>query len=136
MMSCERRFGIMQYTQDRAWRAIPYQRLQQSNGVGAAAGSRVVLSISENDRPRGTPGPADCLLHRFVWGVESSRVTRLRRATSLRHSAISHLIQAGVDLPTTMRISGHRSLKVLQRYAHQDDAHVRQAMDKLEARLS
>jgi integrase len=64
-------------------------------------------------------------------GLDPKQVVR----HTLRHSAVTHLVQAGVDLPTVMRVSGHKSVKMIMRYAHQDDAHVRQAMDKLEARL-
>ncbi|WP_202944828.1 tyrosine-type recombinase/integrase [Nitrosospira multiformis] len=28
---------------------------------------------------------------------------------TLRHTAITHLVQAGVDLPTVKRISGHKT---------------------------
>lgn len=55
---------------------------------------------------------------------------------SLRHTAISHLVQSGVDLPTVMRISGHKSLQMVQRYSHQNGAHIQDAMKKLEARYS
>lgn len=54
---------------------------------------------------------------------------------TLRHTAITHLIQAGVDLPTVKRISGHKTLIMVERYAHQNGAHIQSAMDKLEGRL-
>ncbi|OEU77539.1 MAG: integrase [Desulfuromonadales bacterium C00003107] len=54
---------------------------------------------------------------------------------TLRHTAITHLIQAGVDLPTVKRISGHKTLVMIERYAHQNGAHIQEAMDKLENRL-
>lgn len=54
---------------------------------------------------------------------------------TLRHTAITHLVQAGVDLPTVKRISGHKTLAMVERYAHQNGAHLSAAMDKLEARL-
>jgi integrase len=53
---------------------------------------------------------------------------------TLRHTAITHLVQAGVDLPTVMRISGHKSLQMVQRYSHQNGAHIEAAMEKLEGR--
>lgn len=53
---------------------------------------------------------------------------------TLRHTAITHLVQAGVDLPTVMRISGHKSLQMVQRYSHQNGAHIEAAMEKLETR--
>lgn len=54
---------------------------------------------------------------------------------TLRHTAITHLVQAGVDLPTVKRISGHKTLAMVERYAHQNGAHLAAAMDTLEARL-
>ncbi len=53
---------------------------------------------------------------------------------TLRHTAITHLVQAGVDLPTVKRISGHKSLSMVERYSHQNGAHIESAMDKLASR--
>jgi site-specific recombinase XerD len=55
---------------------------------------------------------------------------------TLRHTAISHLVQAGVDLPTVKRISGHKTLAMVERYAHQNGVHIRAAMDALEKRYA
>ncbi|MCZ6627971.1 MAG: tyrosine-type recombinase/integrase [SAR324 cluster bacterium] len=55
---------------------------------------------------------------------------------TLRHTAISHLVQAGVDLPTVQRISGHKTLQMVVRYAHQNGEHIQAAMDKLEERYA
>ncbi len=60
-------------------------------------------------------------------------VTQVVRHT-LRHTAITHLVQVGVDLPTVKRISGHKSLSMVERYSHQNGEHIRAAMDKLENR--
>lgn len=51
---------------------------------------------------------------------------------TLRHTAITHLVQAGVDLPTVQRISGHKTIQMVIRYSHQNGAHIEAAMDKLE----
>ena len=53
---------------------------------------------------------------------------------TLRHTAITHLVQAGVDLPTVKRISGHKTLAMVERYAHQNGEHIKKAMDILEER--
>jgi integrase len=53
---------------------------------------------------------------------------------TLRHTAITHLVQAGVDLPTVKRISGHRTLQMVERYSHQNGGHIQAAMDKLDRR--
>lgn len=62
-------------------------------------------------------------------GLDPDKVLR----HTLRHTAITHLVQAGVDLPTVQRISGHKTLAMVARYAHQNGAHIASAMDKLEA---
>ena len=54
---------------------------------------------------------------------------------TLRHTVVTHLVQAGVDLPTVQRISGHKTLVMVARYAHQSGAHIRAAMSQLDARL-
>jgi integrase len=51
---------------------------------------------------------------------------------TLRHTCITHLVQSGVDLPTVQRISGHKSLSMVNRYSHQNGAHIQAAMNKLE----
>ena len=54
---------------------------------------------------------------------------------TLRHTAITHLVQAGVDLPTVKRISGHKTLAMVERYSHQNGTHIQAAMDKLQAQF-
>ena len=53
---------------------------------------------------------------------------------ALRHTAITQLVQAGVDLPTVQRISGHKTLTMVARYSHQNGEHIQAAMDVLEKR--
>ena len=58
-----------------------------------------------------------------------------RTTCSLRHTAITRLFQAGVDLSTVKRISGHKTLAMVERYSHQSGTHIQAAMDKLQARF-
>ena len=53
---------------------------------------------------------------------------------TLRHTAITHLVQAGVELPTVQRISGHKTMQMVVRYSHQNGEHIQEAMEKLEDR--
>lgn len=55
---------------------------------------------------------------------------------TFRHTAITHLVQAGVDLPTVQKVSGHKTLAMVARYAHANGAHIDAAMDKLEGRIA
>jgi hypothetical protein len=34
------------------------------------------------------------------------------------------LVQAGVDLPTVKRISGHKTPQMVERYSHQNGSHI------------
>jgi integrase len=63
-------------------------------------------------------------------GLDPTQVVR----HTLRHTAITHLVQAGVDLPTVKRISGHKTLAMVERYSHQNGEHIRAAMSKLDSR--
>lgn len=42
----------------------------------------------------------------------------------LRHTAITGLVKAGVDLPTIQKISGHKTLAMVLRYTQLSDSHV------------
>ena len=50
----------------------------------------------------------------------------------LRHTAITALVKAGVDLPTIQKVSGHKTLAMVLRYTHLSDAHIDQAVAKLD----
>ena len=46
----------------------------------------------------------------------------------MRHTAITKLVQAGIDLPTIQKISGHRTLAMVQRYTHVHGRHIDRAI--------
>ena len=54
----------------------------------------------------------------------------------LRHTAITDLVKARVDLPTIQKISGHKTLAMVQRYTHLSDEHVNEAVENLATGLS
>jgi integrase len=49
----------------------------------------------------------------------------------MRHTAITALVQAGVDLPTIQKISGHKTLAMVLRYAHVHGQHIDRAIEAL-----
>jgi integrase len=61
-------------------------------------------------------------------GLEPAKVT----PHVLRHTAITRLVEAGVDLPTIQRISGHKTLAMVARYAHVSSPHIDVAMGALD----
>ncbi len=46
----------------------------------------------------------------------------------MRHTAITNLVKAGVDLPTIQKISGHKTLVMVLRYVHVHGRHIDQAI--------
>jgi integrase len=50
---------------------------------------------------------------------------------TMRHTAITRLVKAGVDLPTIQRISGHKTLAMILRYTHIHGLHIDAAIDAL-----
>lgn len=65
-------------------------------------------------------------------GLDPREVTR----HTLRHTAITHLVQSGVDLPTVQRINGHKTLAMVARYSHQNGDHIQAAMEQLQERIT
>jgi len=47
----------------------------------------------------------------------------------MRHTIITELVQNGTPLPAVMKISGHKSIKMLERYTHIADQFVTDALD-------
>lgn len=60
-------------------------------------------------------------------GLDPAKVT----PHTLRHTAITKLVKAGVDLPTVQRVSGHRTLAMVLRYTHVDGVHIDGAIENL-----
>ncbi len=50
----------------------------------------------------------------------------------MRHTAITALVQAGIDLPTIQKISGHKTLLMVMRYVHLADDHIDTAIAALD----
>ncbi|MES3055850.1 site-specific integrase [Sphingomonas faeni] len=49
----------------------------------------------------------------------------------MRHTAITKLVKAGIDLPTVQRVSGHKTLAMVLRYTHIDGPHIDSAVNHL-----
>lgn len=61
-------------------------------------------------------------------GLDVERIT----PHVMRHTAITRLVEAGIDLPTIQRISGHKTLAMVLRYAHVSGAHIDAAVAALD----
>jgi len=49
----------------------------------------------------------------------------------MRHTAITRLVQAGTDLPTIQRISGHKTIAMVLHYTHVHGTHIDTALEAL-----
>lgn len=86
--------------------------------------------------PASKSGHAVDIRKPFIKAVEAAGLDPVQVVRhTLRHTAITHLVQAGVDLPTVKRISGHKTLAMVERYSHQSGEHINAAMDALQNRL-
>ena len=63
-------------------------------------------------------------------GVEDPRMRIVFH--SLRHSAASRMVQAGIDLYVVQKILGHSVITVTEKYAHLSDESLRAAVEKME----
>lgn len=50
----------------------------------------------------------------------------------MRHTGITRLVMAGIDLPTIQRISGHKTLAMVMRYVHLTDDHIDKSIEAIE----
>ena len=60
-------------------------------------------------------------------GLDPAKVT----PHVMRHTAVTRLVRAGADIPTIMRISGHKTVAMVLRYTHVDAAHIDAAAESL-----
>jgi integrase len=81
--------------------------------------------------------------HRASMAKQFARsVTRAGLSTAkvtphvMRHTAITALVLAGVDLPTVQKISGHKTLGMVLRYAQIADPHIDRSIEALDAGFS
>ena len=70
------------------------------------------------------------------WSRAKERAGISCRFHDLRHTFASHLVMQGVDLLTVKELLGHKSLKMVERYAHLSDEHRRNAVQLLDNALT
>lgn len=54
---------------------------------------------------------------------------------TLRHSAISHMVQANINIPMVKRLAGHKNLETTMKYIHQNAPDVDKAMQQFEDQI-
>ena len=85
--------------------------------------------------PRGngsSPLPVDTVQKLFYRAKERARIRHGHGIHSLRHSFATHLMEAGVDLPTIQRLMGHNRLSTTAQYLHVTSKHLGRVASPLE----
>jgi integrase len=84
------------------------------------------------------PSPSDACAH--VLDVRKSHDGAIRRAKivpsfrlyDLRHTALTRMAMAGIDLPTLKELAGHSQIQMTMRYVHPTPEHKRRAIETFE----
>jgi integrase len=81
----------------------------------------------------GEPMISPCAWFELVMGEAIKNHPSLKDVTwhIFRHTYISRLVMAGVDLRTVQELAGHKDIKMTTRYAHLASAHKLAAVDRL-----
>lgn len=108
-------------TKSRRWREVPLNTTAQ-----AALDALLAASTTGDVLPRVAP---TSLSRAFVHCAIRAGLTGSLHV--LRHTFISHLVMAGVDLPTVRKIVGHASITTTMRYAHLSPDHALAAVEKI-----
>ena len=107
--------------------------------------ARTVKAIEELQERRSTETPKVCLtrygepmVSPRAWfelvmeeSVKQNRALKDVTRHVFRHTYISRLVMAGVDLRTVQELAGHKDIKMTVRYAHLAPAHKLADVDKL-----
>jgi integrase len=139
---------------------LEWQRINLAADFGLSP--NITLYKTKSDKPRGIPvnnAVADALIglqpdpskrregrvfakrNGAAWGqVRTAFAMALKRAGlpatwrwhDLRHTAASHLVMRGATLAAVKEILGHSDIKTTMRYAHNSQAHLRTAVDRLD----
>lgn len=64
-------------------------------------------------------------------GFEPSEINR----HTMRHTVVTHLVNNRTPLTTVMKISGHKTLAMVLKYAHASQENIQEEMDRLEKRF-
>ena len=92
---------------------------------------------AENDllfpSPFESTTPIHRVNHSHEAAVRRSGIKPAFRLCDLRHTALSRMAMAGIDLPTLKEIAGHSQIQMTMRYVHPSPEHKRRVVQTFEA---
>ena len=71
------------------------------------------------------------LREKLIQIAKAAGIPDLTKVHTLRHTFASHLVMAGVDLPTVKKLMGHSDIETTMIYAHLAPDHLSKAVEKL-----
>ncbi|RME25072.1 MAG: site-specific integrase, partial [Candidatus Zixiibacteriota bacterium] len=94
------------------------------------------LKKTKTDSPYVFPGPDGQRLtvklrEKLIRIAEQAGIADLTRVHTLRHTFASHLIMAGVDVPTVQKILGHSDIETTMLYTHLAPTHLTEAVNRI-----
>jgi site-specific recombinase XerD len=91
------------------------------------------LFPSDQDRLRGQPMSDKTVWHACRFAALRAGITKPIHPHTLRHSFATHLVEAGTDLYTVMRLLGHADLGDTEVYIHLSKRHLQAPINPLDA---
>jgi site-specific recombinase XerD len=91
------------------------------------------LFPSHQDRLAGQPMSDKTVWHACLFAARRAGITKPIHPHTLRHSFATHLVEAGTDLYTVMRLLGHADLRDTEVYIHLSKRHLQAPTNPLDA---
>ena len=131
------------------WTDIDLKRrtvtIRNKPGFRTKSGKSRVIPINQNlaemlkEMTAAKPSPDDRVAELGYWGFGQRFRKAVRQAGlndgfsihTLRHTFASHLVMAGVDLPSIQEILGHHDISMSMVYAHLSPDHLARTVDRL-----
>jgi integrase/recombinase XerD len=91
------------------------------------------LFPSHQHKLRGQPMSDKTVWHACLYAARRAGITKPIHPHTLRHSFATHLVEAGTDLYTVMRLLGHADLSDTEVYIHLSQRHLQAPTNPLDA---
>jgi integrase len=125
-------YAVLHHTKNGERRKVPLagvalEALRQLAQTGHSPSALLFPSTKNSDKPLELTG---------AWrrAMVKAKIQDFR-FHDLRHSAASYLAMSGATVPELAAVLGHRTLQMVQRYAHLSAAHSREVVERMNQRI-